>query len=47
MSNRRALGHSRWREGFRETFLVVFTRKGDVELPRFRGHFTLCGNKES
>jgi hypothetical protein len=29
VSNRRALGHPRWKEGFRETFLVVFTRKGD------------------
>lgn len=34
MSNRRALGHRRWREGFRETFLVVFTRKGDASALR-------------
>jgi hypothetical protein len=34
MSNRRALGHPRWREGFRETFLVVFTRKGDASALR-------------
>lgn len=34
MSNRRALGHCRWREGFRETFLVVFTRKGDASALR-------------
>ncbi len=34
MSNRRVLGHPRWREGFRETFLVVFTRKGDASALR-------------
>jgi hypothetical protein len=34
MSNWRALGHPRWREGFRETFLVVFTRKGDASALR-------------
>jgi hypothetical protein len=34
MSNRRALGHPRWREGFRETFLVAFTRKGDSSALR-------------
>jgi hypothetical protein len=34
MSNRRALGHRRWKEGFRETFLVVFTRKGDASALR-------------
>jgi hypothetical protein len=34
MSNRRALGHPRWREGFRETFLVVFTRQGDASALR-------------
>ena len=34
MSSRRALGHPRWREGFRETFLVVFTRKGDASALR-------------
>ena len=34
MSNRRPLGHPRWREGFRETFLVVFTRKGDASALR-------------
>ncbi len=34
MSNRRALGHRRWKEGFRETFLVVFTRSGDASALR-------------
>lgn len=34
MSNRRAIGHPRWREGFRETFLVAFTRKGDASALR-------------
>jgi hypothetical protein len=34
MSKRRALGHLRWREGFRETFLMVFTRKGDASALR-------------
>jgi hypothetical protein len=34
MSNRRTLGHPRWREGFRETFLVAFTRKGDASALR-------------
>jgi hypothetical protein len=34
VSNRRALGHPRWREGFRETFLVVFTRQGDASALR-------------